>query len=240
MASVTGSISRARLRAGFLLFVTLAPLTAGAQAPERVDTAAISRIRDEGFNRSQVMETASWLTDVYGPRLTNSPNTRAAADWTIRRLASWGINNGRMEPWGTFGIGWSNQALFVRAVSPQAYPIIANVVAWTPGTNGWVRGEAILANDITDSAAMARYAGKLRGKFVLVTNPPAISPRFNPDARRYSDSALNALAVPPAQGPGGGPGGPGGPQQQGGLSNNDRMRFFAGEGVAAVVSTSAR
>ena len=230
--------ARMRLAVMLLAFSAIASAPAYAQTAERVDTAAISRIRDEGFNRSQVMETASWLTDIYGPRLTNSPNTRAAADWTIRRLASWGITNGRLEPWGTFGIGWSNQALFVRAVMPQAYPIIANVAAWTPSTNGWVRGEAILANDITDSASMAKYAGKLRGKFVLVTVPPALAQRFNPDARRYSDSALNALTVPPAQGPGGGPGGP--PQQQGGLSNNDRMRFFASEGVAAVVSTSAR
>src|SRR5687768_571131 len=237
MASLSPSAARARFIATFLLLAVLSPLVAQAQAPERVDTAAVSRIRDEGFNRSQVMETASWLTDVYGPRLTNSPNTRAAADWTIRRLASWGITNGRMEPWGTFGIGWSNQALFVRAVSPQAYPIIANVAAWTPGTSGWVRGEAILANDITDSASMARYAGKLRGKFVLVTNPPALTQRFSADARRYSDSALNALTSPPAQAAGGPPGGP---PQQGGLSNNDRMRFFASEGVAAVVSTSAR
>lgn len=240
MTSLTRSMIRARLGASLLFIATLAPLSAVAQAPERVDAEAIARIRDEGFNRSQVMETASWLTDIYGPRLTNSPNTRAAADWTIRRLASWGIANGRMEPWGTFGIGWSNQALYVRAVSPQPYPIIANVAAWTPSSNGWVRGGAILATDITDSAAMARYAGKLRGKFVLVTNPPTLTQRFSPDARRYSDSALSALTLPQAQGPGGRPGGPGGPQQQGGLSNNDRMRFFASEGVAAVVSTSAR
>ena len=239
MALLSPFMARARTFARSLFFVAVFPLASAAQAPERVDTAAISRIRDEGFNRSQVMETASWLTDIYGPRLTNSPNARAAADWTIRRLASWGITTGRMEPWGTFGIGWSNQALFVRAVTPQPYPIIANVAAWTPSTSGWVRGEAILAHDVTDSAAMARYAGKLRGKFVLVTAPPALTQRFGADARRYSDSALNALTVPPTQGPGGGPG-PGGPQQQGGLSNNDRMRFFASEGVAAVVSTSAR
>src|SRR5687768_7538224 len=193
--------ARARFAATLIALAALPPAASMAQQAEQVDAAAVARIRDEGFNRSQVMETASWLTDVYGPRLTNSPNTRAAADWTIRRLASWGINTGRMEPWGTFGIGWSNQALFVRAVSPQAYPIIANVAAWTPGTNAWVRGEAILVNDVTDSAAMARYAGKLRGKFVLVTNPPELTQRFSADARRYSDSALNALTVPPTQGP---------------------------------------
>src|SRR5687767_2745336 len=100
MAPLSPSLALARFVATFFLAAVVSPLAAAAQAPERVDTAVISRIRDEGFNRSQVMETASWLTDVYGPRLTNSPNTRAAADWTIRRLASWGITNGRTEPWG--------------------------------------------------------------------------------------------------------------------------------------------
>ncbi|MDQ3516173.1 MAG: M20/M25/M40 family metallo-hydrolase [Gemmatimonadota bacterium] len=235
MHSVVVSTGRARFRQALILLAVLGPTAALSQMPERVDTAVVTRIRDEGFNRSQVMETVSWLTDVYGPRLTGSPNTRAAAEWTIRRLASWGISNGRMEPWGTFGIGWSNQSLHVRAVTPQPYPIIANVAAWTPSTNGWVRGEAVLANDITDSAAFARYSGKLRGKFVLVSDAPTLVQRFNPDARRYSDSSLNALTVPPAPASGGGPGGP-----QPGLSNNDRMRFLASEGVAAVVSTSAR
>ncbi|MGI9140270.1 MAG: M28 family metallopeptidase [Gemmatimonadaceae bacterium] len=236
MASVISAILRARVAWGFFILAALSPVVAQAQIADRADTAVVNRIRDEGFNRSQLMETVSWLSDVYGPRLTGSPNILAAADWTIRRLASWGIPTGRMEPWGTFGIGWSNQSLFVRAVEPQAYPIIANVAAWTPSTDGWVRGEAVLVNDITDSSRLAKYAGKLRGKFVLVSDPPALAPRFNPDARRYSDSALNVMANATVT-----PGGGGRPQQQqAGLSSAARMAFFASEGVAAVVSTSAR
>lgn len=227
--------ARARFAASVVLIAIFSPLAGNAQ--ERVDTAAISRIRDEGFNRSQVMETASWLTDVYGPRLTNSPNTLAAANWTVQRLAEWGIPNTKLEPWGTFGIGWSNQALFVRAVEPQAYPIIANVAAWTPSTSGWVRGEAVMVNDLTDSSIFAKYAGKLRGKFVLITDPPAIAQRFRPDARRYSDSALEAIAAPPAS-PDDGQFRP--PQPQGRLSAAARLRFFENEGVAAVVSSSPR
>jgi hypothetical protein len=226
---------RAPLAAAMLVLTILSPAAARAQQPDRADTAVVARIRDEGFNRSQVMETASWLTDVYGPRLTGSPTARAAADWTIRRLASWGISDARLEPWGTFGIGWSNQALFVRAVDPQPYPIIATVAAWTPGTNGWVRGEAVLVNDLTDSSSLARYAGKLRGKFALVSDPPSLVQRFVPDARRYSDSALDAMAAATVS-----PGGRRPPQQQGALSTAARMQFFRDEGVAAVVSSSAR
>src|SRR5439155_9353312 len=67
----------------------------------------IARIRDEGMNRSQVMETASFLMDVIGPRLTGSPNLRRANEWTRQKLESWGLVNGHLEPWGTFGRGWS-------------------------------------------------------------------------------------------------------------------------------------
>lgn len=235
MQSYLPIVSRARFASAVLALSFLAPEPGHSQQPDRADTAVVARIRDEGFNRSQVMETASWLTDVYGPRLTNSPNTRAAANWTIQRLASWGISNARLEPWGNFGIGWSNQALFVRAVEPQPYPIIATVAAWTPSTSGWVRGEAVLVNDLTDSSALARYAGKLRGKFVLVSDPPTLVPRFVPDARRYSDSALAVMAAAT-----GSPGGRRPPPEQGPLSTAARMQFFKDEGVAAVVSSSAR
>lgn len=235
MPSFIPAVSRTRFASALLALAVLSPGPSKAQQADRADTAVVARIRDEGFNRSQVMETASWLTDVYGPRLTGSPTTRAAADWTIKRLASWGINNGRMEPWGMFGIGWSNQALFVRAVEPQPYPIIATVAAWTPSTSDWVRGEAVLVNDLTDSSGLAKYAGKLRGKFVLVSDPPALVQRFAPDARRYSDSALDAMAAATVS-----PGGRRPPQEQGALSTAARMQFFAGEAVAAVVSTSAR
>ena len=68
----------------------------GLAAQERVDLAALSRIRDEGMNRSKVMETSSWLTDVYGPRLTNSPTAKQAGDWTIKTMQSWGITNPRL------------------------------------------------------------------------------------------------------------------------------------------------
>lgn len=237
MPSYRPVASRARLAFAVVALSFVSPSAGQSQQSDRADTAVVARIRDEGFNRSQVMETASWLTDVYGPRLTNSPNTRAAANWTIQRLAAWGIPNARLEPWGTFGIGWSNQALFVRAVEPQPYPIIATVAAWTPSTSGWVRGEAVMVNDLTDSSAFAKYAGKLRGKFVLITDPPTIAQRFRPDARRYSDSALDAIAVPPAS-PGDGQYRP--PQPRGTLSGDARLRFFENEGVAAVVSSSSR
>ena len=55
-----------------------------AQSGEPVDLGAIQRIKEEGFDRSQVMDTAWWLTEIHGPRLTNSPQLRAAADWAVK------------------------------------------------------------------------------------------------------------------------------------------------------------
>ena len=92
----------------------LLALSAAAQTltpTEPVDYDAIYRIKEEGFQRSQVMEIVSYLTDVYGPRLTGSPNIKQAADWSVKKLADWGASNPRIENWGTFGRGWVERAL---------------------------------------------------------------------------------------------------------------------------------
>ena len=75
---------KSRHTAALTLAVTLAvglPIAADWPASERVDLDAVYRIKDEGLQRSKVMDIESWLTDVYGPRLTNSFNIREAADW---------------------------------------------------------------------------------------------------------------------------------------------------------------
>ena len=84
-----------------------------AQNVEKVDYDAIFKIKDEGFNRSQVMQTMSYLTDVYGPRLTNSPQIKQAAEWARKKLTEWELVNVKNEPWGPFGRGWSNERTHV-------------------------------------------------------------------------------------------------------------------------------
>ena len=135
-----------------------APLT----AQERIDTAAISRIKNEERDRSQVMEIASWLTDVYGARLTGSPSAKAAGDWTAKKHNDWGMANVKLEPWGPFGRGWSNERMVAQAVSPRAFPIIAYAAAWTPGTTGAVKGEVVMVK--ADSAPdLEKYRGNYEG-----------------------------------------------------------------------------
>src|SRR5205085_1895789 len=123
-------------------------LTVGAQvAPvEKVDMEMMKKIREEGLERSQVMDTLSWLTDVIGYRLTGSPNMKAANEWTKERLAKYGLVNSHVEPWGTFGRGWSFDKVSIHVTEPTPFPVIGYPKAWTPGTNGPVVGEVIFAN----------------------------------------------------------------------------------------------
>src|SRR3954453_4282133 len=120
------------LSAVFAAAVAL-PLSAQWPAAEKVDLEAIYRIKDEGLQHSKVMEIESYLTDVYGPRLTGSPDSREAAEWAMKSMHGWGIANVHLETW-QFGRGWQNHRFVASAVTPRAYPLIAYPKAWTPGT----------------------------------------------------------------------------------------------------------
>lgn len=227
--------SRSRRTALAIAFSSAATLSLGAQ--ERVDLAAIDRIKDEGFQRSQVMEIASWLTDVYGARLTNSPNFRSAGDWAVKQLTQWGLVNAALEPWGPFGRGWSNEFISVTVTAPNPYPVIAYAAAWTPGTNGPVTGDVVMVR-IDSTADFAKYRGQLKGKFVLTMPSATLRPHFAADGRRLTDDDLDRMAgapVPGAAGPGGGP--PGGDAfRRAQEFAQARTLFLVNEGVAAIVT----
>jgi carboxypeptidase Q len=184
---------RTMIRALGLLLLTAAvspgALTVDAQvaqvAEERLDLDVVERIRDEGLNRSQVPELASYLTDVVGPRLTNSPGMRRAYDWTSSTLRGWGLHNVAVEPWGEFGRGWENVSLSFRALTPYATVLHATPVAWSGGTDGPVRGRAI-AIEAETAADVARYRGQLAGAFVLIQPYREIEPEWEQPDRRYS------------------------------------------------------
>src|SRR5260370_2919204 len=152
----------------FVVWLAVLPLV--AQAPSQTDLSAIHQIKDEGFNNSKVMEIMSYLTDVYGPRLTNSPNIKEAATWTTSKMKEWQLANVHLEPWGPFGRGWSNERFSAQVISPRPFPLIAYPKAWTPRTNGHVTAEAVVA-PIRKEDDIAKYRGQLNGKFVLT---PAI------------------------------------------------------------------
>ncbi len=167
-----------------------------AQALTAADLNAISQIKDEGFNHSQVMDTMSYLTDVYGPRLTNSPNVKQAAEWTMSKMKDWQLANVHQELWGPFGKGWSNERFSLQVISPRPFPLIAYAKAWTPGTNGVVTGEAVWA-PIQKAEDMEQYRGKLKGKFVLTAQQPEIPSRTEAQFHRYTDAELVEEATQP-------------------------------------------
>src|SRR5881409_3573699 len=116
-------------------FLVGLPLTAQWAVTEKLDLDTVYKIKEEGLQRSKVMEIESYLTDVYGPRLTGSPNIKEAADWTQKTMKEWGLANVHLETW-PFGRGWQNQRFVALAMTPRAYPLIGYPKAWTPGTNG--------------------------------------------------------------------------------------------------------
>ena len=226
----------ARVLAGAALTLLAAHPTL-AQQTEKVDTDAIARIRDEGTQRSHVMEIMSYLTDVYGPRLTGSPNIKAAGDWTIQQMKQWGITNPRYESWGPFGRGWVNERFTAQVTAPVPYQVIAYPSAWSPATKGPASGQVVLVQ-IDSQADFAKYHGKLRGKWVFTAPAPRVEAQFSALGRRYTDAGLDSLAMPVTQAGGqGGRGGRGGGAFAAAQElNRRRTQFFVDEGALGTVT----
>jgi hypothetical protein len=227
----------ALIASAMALALMFAPLSA-QQAPEPVDLDAIYRIKEEGFQRSRVMEITSWLTDVYGPRLTNSPGFRKAGDWAVKEMTSWGVANVRLEPFGPFGRGWSNEKFYMMARMPGgSWPVIGYPLAWTPGTDGLVSGDAVLAVVETPDD-FAKFSGQLKGKIVLMQAMRDVEALWTPPARRYTDQELGELTRETGGERGRGRGrlgGPGGGRGPGSFAAK-RMDFFKKEGALAIIT----
>jgi carboxypeptidase Q len=170
-------------------------LAASAMAPLAIakgpdgPSAPVDKIVDEGTNHSEVMRIAQYLTDVIGARLTNSPQMRQAEDWTQAKFREWGLTNVHKEGF-EFGRGWSAKNASVKMIAPRPLTLIAAPLAWTPGTNGAITGQVVLA-PMADEAALDQYKGKLKGKIVLLTEPNEITDSTELDFRRWSDADLD-------------------------------------------------
>ena len=200
-------------------------------ASEATNIDAVETIRREALAKSQVMQLAGYLTDVYGPRLTGSPLLREAAEWTVDRLKRWGIREARIEEWGTFGSGWVNERFSAHAFTPQPWPLIGLPKAWTAGTPGRITADAAYAPITTDDD-FARWKGKLRGKIVLPVLARELPALFDPPARRLTDADLDALRRGEQERPEKGRTG-----TQVAFARR-RLQFLADEGVVAVLEPS--
>ena len=230
---------RHRLWMPLLTVLMTAAAILGGQALDRPDLDAFYKIKDEGFQRSEVMEIVGYLTDIYGPRLTNSPNIKTAAKWTTARMADWGLINVKLEPWGPFGRGWSNEKFYLQATAPQKYPIVGFPKAWSPGTDGLVGGEVAIVV-IASAKDVDTYRGKLQGKVVMTAPAAVVAASIAPLSSRYDDRRLDELSresapVPPV-GRGGPPARGGGPAAQ--ELNRVRAELFVSEGIVATLEPS--
>lgn len=167
-----------------------------AFSAENVDLAVVNKIKTEAFTESKVMDTMFYLTDVYGPRLTNSPNYQAAGDWAVKRLQEYGLTNVHQEKWGPFGNGWANQFYEGHMEAPQYSPLTGVALAWSAGTDGPISAEPVLAV-IRTGADVEQFKGKLKGKIVMVSRPSEFPLPTSPEARRYSEADLETEAAAP-------------------------------------------
>ncbi|MDB5002189.1 MAG: family metallo-hydrolase [Mucilaginibacter sp.] len=176
-----------------LLYACLLLAASIGSAFAQTDQQMLDRIKDEGMDRSKVMETAFYLTDVSGPRLAGSPGLKRAQDWAVNSLKTWGMVNAKREAWGKFGKGWEIQKNYAAITVPYYHAIIAIPKAWTPGTNGPIHGDVVVikADSVSD---LAKYKGTLKGKIVMMDVKGNIESTFKADASRVTDSALTAMA----------------------------------------------
>ena len=233
-----------RLILAFALVAAVA--VPAAQQPERIDTDINAKIRKEGMENSQIMRTMHHLTDVYGPRLTGSPNHKAAAEWAVAEMTRWGLTNGHLEPFDfSFRApngGWLNDKAAGHILSPVKDNLVFEVLAWTPSTNGTVRGQAVhlvAPNQPTQAQLTAYLDGlkpRIKGAMVLVGAHQWVAFQETPPAKRSTDEAIlgriGRAYMPPAPPRGGGPGG-----RQGGPANQPPADALSGAAVADQINT---
>ena len=181
-----------RLAMTALALVLAVPAAAPAQEVSRTE---INRIIDEGLNQSRVMETAAYLTDRIGGRMTNSPQMREAERWTQARFREWGLSNVRAEPF-EFGRGWSMKSASARMTAPRVLDLTAIPVAWTPGTNGTISAPIVVA-PIDEESDFDQWRGKLNGRIVLISLPGTGSEPTEPAFKRYTSEELGKLNTYP-------------------------------------------
>jgi len=233
---------RRQFAAVLLLLTLLVPYVALGQQPQGQgqQQAAIDpndpivKIRDEGLNRSQVMQTLSYLSDVIGPRLTASPGMKRANEWTRDTMTKWGLQNAHLEAWGPFGRGWTLKRFSAQVTEPLAVPLIAYPKAWSPGTNGPISADVVYF-DPKDEADLARFKGQLKGKIVLTAAMREVKAHFETQGTRRDEKNLLTLANAPMPRAGGGRGGFGGGNQTAAQFNAKKNQFLFDEGAALLV-----
>ncbi len=162
---------------------------------ETVEAEVVASLRDEGFQRSQVMEFAHVLTDLYGPRYANSPSYDGAARWARETFESFGLE-AAVEPWGEFGYAWENHYTSVHLTAPRYQPVIGYAQPGTRGTEGPVAGPVATLDlsAIRTWNDLNALRGRIGASILLISPERELLPNFSPQAVRLSDEELGEMA----------------------------------------------
>src|SRR5687767_9463295 len=212
-----------------LILLVLVALTSTTSAHSGVDPATVSRIRAEAVANSQAMEHHWWLSEVFGPRATGTPQYQQGADWVMKKFSEWGLQNIHIERF-PFGQGWTIERFSTHMIAPQTAPLIGQPRWNSPSTNGPVTSDVVRVRATTE-ADFEKYKGQLQGKIVVLQAPRAVRMLDGRVVLRMNDADWKeAMTLPePAAKPAGG-GGNAAQQFAQAL-----QRFLVNEGVAAVL-----
>jgi hypothetical protein len=191
-----------RLAIGALIFLLAAMPAAGQLASEPIDATINARIRAAAEQHSRLMHTMHKLCDAYSPRLTGTPQLKAAQEWALQELTSYGLQNAHLEAWDFGHPGWQNELLEARVVAPYKDALVCEAMAWTPSTKGVVRAAAFhlipptapTREELETYLTSAKAA--VKGRIVL-TGQHNITPiNFKPAPLRLSDEDVRAIYAP--------------------------------------------
>jgi carboxypeptidase Q len=198
------------------------------------DAQMIAKIREEGFQRSQVMDMAGYMADVLGARLTLSEHMKRAQFWAQDKMDKIGLVNTVIEPFMDYGVSWDNEYVSLHMLEPDYQTMVGYPLAYTPGTNGKLAISASIA-DIQLKSDLEKYKGKLKGVAVLATPPALIdlnalaqaTPRRTAEELKQLEEIITPVPQRPAAPPA--------PRNPDLLRPEEKMEFFKAEGAVAVL-----
>jgi len=223
------------VRNAVLALLLLASFAASSlnETPQ-VDWGMVAKIREEGFQRSQVMDIVGYMTDVLGARLTLSEHMKRAQAWAKDKMEKIGLVNAVIEPFMDYGAAWDNEYFAIHMLEPDYQYMMGYPLAWTPGTSGKIDCPAVIVN-IQTKADRDKYKGKLKGVAVLASPPVALNPMAMPqDVTRRTDEDLKKLEemITPAAPRAAAPAVPPNPEL---LRAEEKIDFYKAEGALAVL-----
>tara|TARA_Y100000034_G_scaffold95948_2_gene116735 strand:- start:4596 stop:6116 length:1521 start_codon:yes stop_codon:yes gene_type:complete len=216
------------------LFFICCAVWLNGQESYPVDWEVVAKIREEGFQRSEIANTFSYMTDVLGARLTNSEDMRRAQDWAVKEMKRIGLTNIDVEPFMDYGVSWDNTFFSLHMIEPDYQTMVGYPIAHTPGINGRQKLN-VVRTDINVIADLDQYKGKLRGKAVLASPQVVINQnRYRDGVQRYTDEQLEEIANRALPKPSRRPRGPVNPDL---VSAEERNAFFKSEGVSVILES---